>query len=150
MWRDCVGAFPVRLDLGDERFRFVRRAAEVNQYMCTGLSKRKRSGSSNPTGSPGHQCSSVVLTHSYLPPLHEFSHARPSSGRARRAPHARATFPPETPAVSLAIEERASDVCRKDIVKTLYRFETPPRRSCHTDKTRHLHPVPNQTSVRAW
>src|SRR5260370_27337745 len=39
--------------------------------MCTRLSKRQRSGSPNSTGSPCHQCSFVVLNHSYPPPLHE-------------------------------------------------------------------------------
>src|SRR6266852_7422158 len=39
--------------------------------MRTRLSKCQRSGSSNSAGCPRHQCSFVLLNHSYSPPLHE-------------------------------------------------------------------------------
>jgi hypothetical protein len=39
--RDCICASAFRLDLGDERFRFLRGAAIVNQDVRPGLSKRR-------------------------------------------------------------------------------------------------------------
>src|SRR5712692_3008784 len=61
--------------------------------MCTCLSKCQRSGTSNSTGSPRHQCSFVVLNHAYLPPLHELLSR-------------------------LVIEERASDVIARRLSKS--------------------------------
>src|ERR1700730_6586991 len=118
--REFICASAVRLDLGDERFRLLRGSAVVNQHMCTRVSKRQRSGSSNSTGSSRHKRSFVVLNHCYLPPLHE-----------------------------LPIKECASDLCRKEVVKILYRPETPARKSCHRDKSDRVHPVPKRLSVRA-
>jgi len=37
--------------------------------------------------------------------------------------------------------------CREEVVKILYRPETPARRSCHRDKSDHVYPVPG-ISVR--
>src|SRR5712692_5994167 len=64
-----ASAPPLGVDTLDQRLGFLGGAAVVNQYMCTRLSKRQRSGSSNSTRSPRHQCSFAVLNHPYsLPP----------------------------------------------------------------------------------
>src|ERR1700686_3466626 len=71
----CVRAASLGVDTLDQRLGFLDGAAVVNQYMCTRLSKRQCSGSSNPTGSARHQCSFVVLNHSYPQGCMNFSHA---------------------------------------------------------------------------
>src|ERR1700719_335698 len=62
---------PSGVDTLDQRLGFLGGTAVVNQYMCARLSKCQRSGSSNSTGSPRHQCRFTVKNHSYSPPLHE-------------------------------------------------------------------------------
>jgi hypothetical protein len=56
----CIGASALGLDCGDDRVRFLCRAAIVNQDVCPGLGERQGNRAADSSGCSGYQRSFVL------------------------------------------------------------------------------------------